>query len=160
MHTNYTVMHSLLVFLILMCCWQKEKPTLLLNVVAHVDQHTVIPNAAVAFQGDSMVLVADARRIRLDMPSFNVIRSAGQHVYPAVVASSDSDARYRTPLDIATVLVPKEGAERSLENGSEATLMVTDAALAPGTKVLRIFVAGKPVAVTDSLLTVASANHR
>ena len=153
-------MHSLLVFLILMCCWQKEKPTLLLNVVAHIDQHTVIPNAAVAFEGDSVMLVADARRIRLDMSYYHVIRAAGQHVYPAVVASMNSDARYHIPLDSATVLVPKGEAERPLENGSEATLVMTDTALAPGTKVLRIFVAGKPVAVTDSLLTVAPSRHR
>ena len=153
-------MHSLLVFLILMCCWQKEKPTLLLNVVAHIDQHTVIPNAAVAFEGDSVMLVADARRIRLDMSYYHVIRAAGQHVYPAAVASLDSDARYRILLDSTALLIPKAASDRPLENGSPATLVVTDTKLAPGTKVLRIFVAGKPVAVTDSLLTVAPSRHR
>ena len=153
-------MHSLLVFLILMCCWQKEKPTLLLNVVAHVDQNTVIPNAAVALEGDSVMLVADARRIRLDMSYYHVIRAAGQHVYPAVVASMNSDARYRIPLDSATTVLVPGGEACPLQNGSEATLVVTDTKLAPGTKVLRIFVAGKPVAVTDSLLTVAPSRHR
>ena len=143
-----------------MCCWQKEKPTLLLNVVAHVDQHTVIPNAAVAFQDDSVVLVADARRIRLNMPYYQVIRLAGQHVYPAVVAPSDSDSRYHILLDSATMLVPGGESDRPLENGSSATLVVTDAELAPGTKVLHIFVEGKSMAVTDSSLTVAPPQHR
>ena len=152
-------MHSLFVFLLLLCCWPKEKPTLLLNVVAHADQHTVIPNAAVAFRGDSLTLVADARRIRLDLPQFDVLGLYGRHVYPAVIDSVQHNHPYQVLLDSGVALVPQwSQSGASLQTGESATLIVTDTLIALDTapRVLHIFVQGQPVVVTDSVLSATS----
>lgn len=125
----------------------QEKPVLLMNATAHLGDGRKIDNAAVAFQDDRITLVGDATRIRLDMSAFQVKKVYGKHIYAAVLADKNNlsvkDSLYSIRLDAEELVV--DLSRPALEEGKEATLVVTDQAISEKGKatVAMAFVKGK-----------------
>ncbi|MBL4734606.1 MAG: amidohydrolase family protein, partial [Flavobacteriales bacterium] len=68
-----------------------EKTILFLNGTAHLGNGEVIENAAIAFKGSKLSLVADARLIRIDKSAFDtIIEIPGKHVYPGFIAPNST----------------------------------------------------------------------
>ncbi len=126
-----------------------EKPVLLMNATAHLGDGQQIDNAAVAFHNGQITMVADATRIRLDMSAFQVREAFGYHIYAAVVAEKEqlkaSRNLFYVSLDSAGLVIDLKG--KGLEEGEEATLIVTDHVLKKKSKasVLMTYVKGKQV---------------
>ncbi len=60
---------------------------LLLNGTAHIGNGSVIENAAIGFENGKLILVADARRIRINMSIWDTILYLdGKHIYPGLIA--------------------------------------------------------------------------
>jgi imidazolonepropionase-like amidohydrolase len=66
---------------------KQSKSILIMNVVAHLGNGQVIDNAAIGLKDGKIVLVADARTIRLAPGAFDeTINASGQHLYPGFIA--------------------------------------------------------------------------
>jgi len=65
------------------CSQDNDKPVLLLNPTVYTGGGEVYENAALAFEGEAITLLADARLIRIDMSAYDVVEAYGLHVYPA-----------------------------------------------------------------------------
>ncbi len=66
---------------------KQSKSILIMNVVAHLGNGQVIDNAAIGFKEGKIVLVADARTIRLAPDAYDeVIYASEQHLYPGFIA--------------------------------------------------------------------------
>jgi imidazolonepropionase-like amidohydrolase len=66
---------------------KQEKDILLLGATAHLGNGKVIENSAVAFSNGKLVLVADARTIKIDKASYGeVYELQGKHIYPGFIA--------------------------------------------------------------------------
>lgn len=66
----------------------QEKPNkvLIQNAIIHTEDG-IIENGVLGIQGDSIVLVADARTVRIDMSSYGkIIQADGKHVFPGFIA--------------------------------------------------------------------------
>lgn len=70
---------------------ENTRTILFMNGVAHLGNGKVIENSAIAFKGDKLSLVADARLIRLDKAGFDtIIYIEGKHVYPGFIAPNST----------------------------------------------------------------------
>lgn len=135
----------------------QKKPVLLMNATAHLGKGEKINNAALAFQNDRITLMADATRIRLDMSAFQVKEVYGNHIYAAIVLAdksdfSASDSLYSTALGAEELVVDLSAP--ILEEGREATLVVTDQAISEKGKaaIVMAFVKGKEVQLQEKCL--------
>lgn len=107
-----------------------------MNPRVHIGNGEVIKNAALAFEDGKITLLADATRIRLDMSAFEVVEAYSLEVYPAALidtlssAVAEEDSLYYTELDqgamLATARITADSPLRTLEEGAEATFVVTE----------------------------------
>lgn len=134
----------------------QDKPLLLMNVIAHVGDEEKIDNAVVAFQNERITLVGDATRVRLDMSAFHVKKMHGKHVYAAVVADkrnfSASDSLYSVSLGVEELFIDLSAP--ALEEGREATLVVTEQAISEKGQatITMAFVKGKEVLLQEKCI--------
>ncbi|RMG78880.1 MAG: amidohydrolase, partial [Bacteroidetes bacterium] len=70
---------------------ENTKKILLLGGYLHVGNGKVIEDAAIGIDGEKLVLVADARTIRLNKSAYDtVIHIGGKHVYPGFIAPNST----------------------------------------------------------------------
>lgn len=152
---------SLLALLTTVSDERPKKPTLLLNATVHLGDGSEIPNAALAISGDTISLLGDARRLRIDPSYYEVVKLYSTHVYPARVIHRLAQPAYqpefaqRLSVSVSgdSVLVPQLLTKKLLQTGSTATIIVTDTLLSETTAphLLHAFVRGQAVALpTDS----------
>ena len=150
-----TMLRLMLIYLIFSqpaCSQEKDKPVLLINPVVHTGSGEIFENAALAFEGETISLLADARLIRLDMSAYEVIEAFGLHVYPAAVVENLPEAEnlrqtiYFTTLEEGRsyLLTSAEESGAGLLNvlgeGAAATFVVTEHPLDESTPLLRYMV--------------------
>jgi hypothetical protein len=150
------------------CEAQTDKPLLLLNPVVHTGEGTVIANAALAVEGSRIVLLADARRIRLDLGAYEVLQAEGLHVYPAVLSEQlpeeASDSIYYFPLAGRDAFVlsgpakPGNGRIPALREGGRADLIVTDIPLQSGAPLRYLMIGGR--LKREKNITLQAVKHR
>ena len=69
----------------------QSKSTLIMNGIAHLGNGNIIENCAIGFKDGKLLLVADAKLIRIDMSSYqNVIDATGKHIYPGFIAPNST----------------------------------------------------------------------
>ncbi|TND08239.1 MAG: metal-dependent hydrolase superfamily protein precursor [Bacteroidetes bacterium] len=67
----------------------QSKSILLMNGVAHIGNGTVIENSVIGLKEGKIVLVADARTVRIQPTAWDTtINISGKHVYPGIIASN------------------------------------------------------------------------
>lgn len=139
------IIFSMILFRLILCilifsqpaCSQKsDKPVLLMNSRVHIGSGEVIENAALAFDDGIITLLADATRIRLDMSAFEVVEAYGLEVYPAALLDTlpatvaEEDSLFYTELNqgtmLATARIRTQSPIPKLEEGAEATFVVTE----------------------------------
>lgn len=65
----------------------QTKSILIMNGTAHTGNGTVIDNSVIGMKDGKIVLVADARTVRLDMKAWDTtINAQGKHIYPGIIA--------------------------------------------------------------------------
>jgi len=127
-----------LVFCQTSCSQENTRPLLLLNPTVYTGDSTVYENAALAFKNSNIVLLADARLIRLDMSAYELVEAFGLFVYPAALVRAlpehDEEHAYYIRLDEDTYLLVSTQTDTTLEvpvlqEGGEATFVVTSEAI-------------------------------
>lgn len=69
----------------------QSKSILLMNGVAHIGNGKVLDNAVIGLKEGKIVMVADARVVRIDMSKWDtVINIPGKHVYPGFIATNST----------------------------------------------------------------------
>lgn len=64
---------------------------LILNATAHLGNGEVIKNSAVGFKDGKLILVADARLIKIDRSAYQqIIHADGAHIYPGFIAPNST----------------------------------------------------------------------
>jgi len=148
------IIHILLVCILLThaaCGQEDDKPVLLINPTVHTGSGKVYDNAALAYAGETITLLADARLIRLDMSAYAVVEAYGLHVYPAAVTDTlpeEADqAFFYLPLaGNSKFLLCSPGPVNDypvlslLQEGEEATFVVTDGPLDENSSKIRYLV--------------------
>jgi imidazolonepropionase-like amidohydrolase len=70
---------------------KQTKSILLLNGYAHLGNGKVIENSAIGFKDGKLVLVADARTIKINQQTYDtIINIEGKHVYPGIIAPNST----------------------------------------------------------------------
>lgn len=119
------------------CSQDSDKPILLLNPTVYTGSGEVYENAALAFEGEDITLLADARLIRLDMSAYEVVEAYGLHVYPAglveVLPENPQQPLFYLPLPASGAYLlssPKPVHQLAqipvLGEGAKATFVVTN----------------------------------
>ena len=69
----------------------QSKSILIMNATAHIGDGKVIENSAIGFRDGKLVMVADARLIRLAAGAYDsTINAEGMHVYPGFIACNST----------------------------------------------------------------------
>lgn len=69
----------------------QTKSILLMNGIAHIGNGKVLDNAVIGMKDGKIVMVADARVVRIDMSKWDtVINIPGKHVYPGIIATNST----------------------------------------------------------------------
>lgn len=69
----------------------QTKSMLLMNGIAHIGNGKVLDNSVIGLKDGKIVLVADARVVRIDMAAWDtVINIPGKHVYPGLIATNST----------------------------------------------------------------------
>lgn len=69
----------------------QSKSILLMNGVAHIGNGKVLDNAVIGLKEGKIVMVADARVVRIDVSKWDtVINIPGKHVYPGFIATNST----------------------------------------------------------------------
>lgn len=148
------IIHLLLVCILMThtaCAQENTKPVLLINPTVHTGSGEVYENAALAFEGETISLLADARLIRLDMSAYAVVEAYGLHVYPAAVTDSLPEEPEQTYFYLplagnSKFLLSSPGPVNDdpvlslLQEGEEATFVVTDGPLDENSSKIRYLV--------------------
>ncbi len=133
------------------CSQDNGKPVLLLNPTVYTGSSEVYENAALAFEGESITLLADARLIRLDMSAYEVVEAYGLYVYPAglvdMLPEHPQQPLYYLPLPASGAYLlssPKPGNELPqipvLREGAKATFVVTNGKVEENSSEIRYIV--------------------
>jgi imidazolonepropionase-like amidohydrolase len=70
---------------------KQSKSILILNAKAHVGNGEVVENCALGMKDGKIILLADARLIRMDLSVYDtIIYADGQHVYPGFIAPNST----------------------------------------------------------------------
>lgn len=116
------------------CAQEIDKPILLLNPTVNIGTGEVVENAALAFENENIILLADARLIRLDLNAYRVIEAQGLHIYPAAVTDTLPSGKgfYYLTLEgssgyMLTANTPTDDNHLpNIQEGGEATFVVAD----------------------------------
>jgi len=133
------------------CGQENSKPVLLLNPTVHTGSSEVYENAALAFEGENITLLADARLIRLDLSAYEVVKAYGLHVYPAAVTETLPEPGVQSffylpfPANSAFLLTSPEPVSGHpllpvLQEGEEATFVATDGLMGESSSKIRYIV--------------------
>lgn len=69
----------------------QTKSILLMNGIAHIGNGKVLDNAVIGMKDGKIVMVADARVVRIDVSKWDtVINIPGKHVYPGIIATNST----------------------------------------------------------------------
>ena len=111
---------------------QQEKPIAIMNVVAHIGNGEVIENAVILFEKGIITNVADARAVRMDLSSYEVIDAEGKHAYPGLIAMNTILGLE----EIAAVRATRDQDEVGLFNPNVRALIAynTDSEIIPTTR--------------------------
>ena len=97
---------------------EKPKTILIQNAIIHTEGG-IIENGVLGIRGDSIVLVADARTVRIDMSSYEkIIQADGKHVFPGFIALNSNVGL----LEIESVRATLDFAEVGLLNPNVRSL--------------------------------------
>lgn len=67
------------------------KSILLMNGIAHLGTDSIIQNSVIGIKNGKIILVADAKSVKLDKSSFDeIIDIPGKHVYPGIIAPNST----------------------------------------------------------------------
>lgn len=64
---------------------EQKKPIAIMNATAHLGNGQVIENSIITFDKGKITIVADARLVRVDLTTYEVIDASGKHVYPGLI---------------------------------------------------------------------------
>jgi imidazolonepropionase-like amidohydrolase len=62
-----------------------EGPLVLMNGIAHIGNGEVIGNSIITMEDGKIGMVADARKVRMDMSGYKVLDVSGKHIYPGLI---------------------------------------------------------------------------